>query len=74
MLLELRDTGAGIPAEELSAVRRKFVRGRLARAGGTGLGLSIVSRIVSEHGGALDLSSSWGSGTTVRVSLPMAQD
>ena len=64
----------GIAAEELSNVRRKFVRGRLARADGSGLGLAIVSRIVADHKGTFVLESEFGSGTTAKVSLPIAGD
>jgi len=55
-------------------VRRKFVRGRLARADGSGLGLAIVSRIVADHKGTFVLESQPGSGTTAKVSLPIAGD
>lgn len=72
--IEIRDRGVGIAAEELSQVRRKFVRGRLARADGSGLGLAIVSRIVADHHGTFRLESEAGTGTTARVWLPTAGD
>ncbi len=74
VLMEIQDRGAGIAADELSNVRRKFVRGRLARADGSGLGLAIVSRIVADHKGTFVLDSEFGSGTTAAVSLPIAGD
>ncbi len=74
VFIDIQDRGVGIPAEELSNVRRKFVRGRLARADGSGLGLAIVSRIVADHKGTFVLESEPGSGTTAKVSLPIAGD
>jgi signal transduction histidine kinase len=64
----------GISPEELPVVRRKFVRGRLARADGSGLGLAIVRRVVADHKGSFVLESQLGSGTTARVYLPIAGD
>jgi signal transduction histidine kinase len=72
--IDVQDRGTGIAAEELSTVRRKFARGRLARADGSGLGLAIVSRIVADHRGTLVLDSEPGSGTTAKVYLPIAGD
>jgi signal transduction histidine kinase len=74
VLIEVQDRGIGIPAEELPNVRRKFVRGRLARTDGSGLGLAIVSRIVADHKGTFVLESAVGSGTTARIYIPMAGD
>lgn len=73
VFLEVRDHGTGIPAEELQAVRRKFVRGRLARVGGSGLGLAIVGRIMADHGGTFSLESSYGVGTVALLTLPIAE-
>ena len=70
--LQVVDSGIGIPAEEISQVTRKFVRGRKAPSGGSGLGLAIASRIASDHGGTLSIQSIVGEGTTVRVTLPAA--
>jgi len=74
VLIEIQDRGAGIAPDELSMVRRKFARGRLARADGSGLGLAIVSRIVADHKGTLVLESELGAGTTAKVYLPIAGD
>jgi two-component system phosphate regulon sensor histidine kinase PhoR len=73
-LIEIQDRGVGISPEELPVVRRKFVRGRLARADGSGLGLAIVRRVVADHKGSFVLESQLGSGTTARVYLPIAGD
>jgi signal transduction histidine kinase len=74
VLIEIQDRGVGISAEELLVVRRKFVRGRLARPDGSGLGLAIVSRVVADHKGSFVLESRLGSGTTAKVYLPVAGD
>lgn len=69
----VRDEGIGIPARERSEVFGRFVRGEQAsRLGikGTGLGLAIVSRIVSAHGGTIELESEEGAGSTFRLVLP----
>ena len=70
--IEVQDRGVGIATEELSLVRRKFARGRLARADGSGLGLAIVSRIIADHQGTFVLESKVGTGTTAKVYLPIA--
>lgn len=72
VFVEVRDGGVGIPADELLAVQKKFVRGRVSRASGSGLGLAIVSRIVADHRGSFTLDSEYGAGSTARVGLPVA--
>jgi two-component system phosphate regulon sensor histidine kinase PhoR len=69
---EVIDRGAGIPADDLPQVRRRFVRGSTARGAGNGLGLAIVSRIAADHGGALDITSEVGRGTTATLIIPKA--
>ena len=72
--VSVRDTGRGIPADELPHVFDRFYRGREVRADGaegTGLGLAIASRIVDLHSGRIDAQSLPGQGTTFRVSLPL---
>jgi signal transduction histidine kinase len=70
--LEVTDKGVGIPEEDLQRVTRKFWRGPEAHAGGSGLGLAIVDRIVTDHGGKLEIRSRVGQGTSVIVTLPSA--
>jgi two-component system sensor histidine kinase BaeS len=73
VLIEVRDTGPGIAAEELPHIFDRFYRGTNtgeARASGSGLGLAIVRSIVDMHGGAIDLASEVGVGTQVRITLP----
>ena len=68
--LTVEDRGAGIPAEHLPHLTRRFYRtdpGRSRAAGGTGLGLAIVKHIVERHQGRLDIASTLGKGTTITV-------
>lgn len=72
--LSVRDTGAGIPAEDLPHVFERFYRADPARArdpSGTGLGLSIAQWIARQHGGDIVLESAVGNGTLARVQLPI---
>lgn len=71
VVLSVTDQGVGIPASEIGRVTRKFFRGRHTAAGGSGLGLAIVDRIVSDHGGRLEITSVAGAGTTAAVTLPI---
>ena len=73
MLIEVRDTGAGIPADEMPHIFERFYRGTNtgeARASGSGLGLAIVRSIVEMHDGQIELASEVGKGTQVRIILP----
>jgi signal transduction histidine kinase len=72
VVLSVQDHGAGIPAEEIPLVTRKFFTGQRADKGGSGLGLAIVERIVADHGGSLAIDSRVGEGTTVSIELPIA--
>ena len=68
LLLEVNDSGPGIPPEEREAVLERFRRGRSADIQGSGLGLSIVCRIANLHGAGVELRDSrFGSGLCVRV-------
>ena len=76
-VLKVRDYGEGIAKEHLPHLTRRFYRtdpGRSRAAGGTGLGLAIVKHIVERHRGRLDIDSEQGHGTTVTVTLPLAND
>jgi two-component system sensor histidine kinase PilS (NtrC family) len=69
LALTVADEGCGIPAEELDQVFQPF-RGSFSQ--GAGLGLAIVHRIVTDHGGRVQVASTPGAGTTVSVRLPVA--
>lgn len=68
---EIIDDGTGIAPEHLPAVLDPFFTTK-KRGQGTGLGLTIAADIVRNHGGALEIESAVGRGTTVRVLLPVA--
>ena len=60
-MLRVRDTGAGIPADELPRIWDRLFRGDTSRAErGLGLGLSLVKAIVEAHGGTVDVDSEPG--------------
>jgi signal transduction histidine kinase len=67
VVVEISDTGPGIPAHVLPSVCEPFFT---TRQEGTGLGLAIARRFVEQNGGRLEIASTPGSGTTVRVRLP----
>lgn len=74
-VIEVADTGLGIPAEALPRIFDRFYRldaSRSRRTGGTGLGLSIVRAVVERHGGTAEAESTPGKGSTFRVILPVA--
>lgn len=73
-MLVVRDNGCGIPAADQPRVFERFYqvsRGRSGLRRGTGLGLSIVRHAVSVMGGAVELCSTQGQGTTVTVRMPI---
>jgi two-component system NtrC family sensor kinase len=69
--IAVRDTGVGIPAEQLDQIFEPFFTTKEAGEG-TGLGLSVSYSIVEKHGGRLLVESQPGQGTTFRVVLPVA--
>jgi two-component system sensor histidine kinase BaeS len=73
-VLEIADTGPGIPADELPHVFERLWRGRRARSvAGSGIGLAIVRELVTAHGGTVSAASPTGAGTTITVRLPLAR-
>lgn len=73
--LIVRDTGPGIPAEDLPYIFERFYRAEKSRTrsgvAGFGLGLSIAHWIVEQHGGKIEVSSREGKGTTFAIWLPL---
>ena len=73
VLVEVSDTGIGIPPENMTKIFDPFFTTKDVGRG-TGLGLAVCYGILSEHGGRLDVRSSLGVGTTFTITLPVAND
>lgn len=71
VIIEVEDTGVGIPSEMMPQVFEPFFRVREGSAPGTGLGLTISSEIVEAHGGSLSVTSEFGHGSCFRIALPL---
>jgi signal transduction histidine kinase len=74
-VLEVEDTGIGIPGRDLPRIFERFYRVDRARSretGGTGLGLSIARHVAERHGGGIEAESELGRGSTFRVTLPIS--
>lgn len=75
VVLEVADTGIGVPPDEQPRIFEEFYRASNAMRmehEGDGLGLSLVKRVVDMHGGTIDFLSELGRGTTFRIVLPVA--
>jgi two-component system phosphate regulon sensor histidine kinase PhoR len=73
VMLQVSDTGIGIPREELPRIFERFYRVDKARSretGGTGLGLSIVRHVVELHGGTVEVDSVEGEGSVFTLHFP----
>jgi two-component system phosphate regulon sensor histidine kinase PhoR len=74
VIVEVIDSGVGIPARDLPRVFERFYKADRARgSGGTGLGLSIARHLVESHGGHIWVESQEGVGSTFAFSLPVAE-
>jgi cell cycle sensor histidine kinase DivJ len=74
LVVAIEDTGVGVDTADLPRLGDAFFQARASydrRHDGTGLGLSIVNGLVDLHGGAIDIRSRLGVGTTVTVRLPI---
>ncbi|WP_408993128.1 sensor histidine kinase [Streptomyces sp. 1268] len=75
VVIEVTDTGSGIPADDLPHVFDRFWRAeksRSRRTGGSGLGLAIVRKLVEAHDGTVEATSAEGEGSTFALRLPGA--
>jgi PAS domain S-box-containing protein len=70
-LFSVKDTGSGIPKEELSHIFSRFYQGEKHKGYGLGLGLSITQRFTEMMGGTIQVDSEWGSGSTFTCELPI---
>jgi len=76
VVVEIEDTGIGIPAKDIPFIFRRFYRVDKARSRkiqGQGLGLAIVQWIIHSHGGEIQVESTPGKGSCFRIILPVAQ-
>jgi len=74
-VLQVRDTGAGMDAEDLERIASPFAQGRNAKGrSGSGLGLALVHRLADLQNGAVQIETSLGVGTTVTVTLPAVNE
>ena len=74
--MAVRDTGMGIPEQELDHLFERFFRGgepQEMRIQGSGLGLAIVKEIVELHGGSVTVESQVGVGSTFTVWIPLME-
>jgi signal transduction histidine kinase len=77
VVLEVADTGFGIPEKEQEQLFQRFFRSTTARQQaipGTGLGLAITKAIAEAHGGSMSVRSEPGSGSRFRLELPLEHD
>lgn len=75
VVFQVSDTGIGINKEDLPLIFNRFYRAANAQSvdpGGTGLGLAIVKKVVEQHRGRVEVSSTVGIGTTFTIRLPCA--
>jgi PAS domain S-box-containing protein len=70
-VLEIRDTGSGIPEEDRSFIFNPFYT---TKASGTGLGLAITHKIIQEHNGRIEVESAVDKGTVFRVFMPIKEE
>jgi len=70
IFVSVKDTGAGIPRESLPKLFEPFFTTK-KRGKGVGLGLSVAYGIIQKHGGAIDVKSKVGTGTTFKIEFPL---
>ena len=74
ILVEIKDTGMGIPEDKLQMIFDEFYQVEGGKHGGTGLGLAIAKRLVEEHGGNIWVKSQLGKGSTFFFTLPLSAE
>ena len=75
-VIKVRDTGIGIPEEDLNKIFEEFYRGNNAKQMerlGTGLGLSLVKQIIEQFGGKISVESKLGEGSVFTIEMPFLQ-
>lgn len=76
ILFSVRDTGIGIPPEDLPHIFERFYRvdkSRSSAGGGAGIGLAVVKGVIEQSGGSIHVESAFGEGTTMTFTLPLAR-
>lgn len=71
-MVQIRDEGRGISPEDLENVKLKFFKGKNS-VRGSGIGLAVVEEIVTAMNGSVNIESTLGEGTTVQITLPLAE-
>jgi two-component system sensor histidine kinase GlrK len=74
LLLDVMDSGPGIPADDRNRIFEAFYQGKTPQGGhvkGTGIGLSVVTEFVNAHGGSIEILESKSGGAHFRVRLPL---
>ena len=75
LAIEIKDHGIGIPQDDIPRLLEpNFRASNAANVAGTGSGLSLVARVAAAHQGTVDISSTLGTGTTVRLLIPLAHE
>lgn len=74
ILVEIKDTGMGIPEDRLQMIFDEFYQVEGGKHGGTGLGLAIAKRLVEEQGGNIWVESQLGKGSTFYFTLPLSPE
>lgn len=71
--IQIKDTGVGIPAQDLDYVKEKFFKSNKT-VRGSGIGLAVADEIIKQHQGLLFIESTEGAGTTVTIVLPLYEE
>ena len=71
--ITVKDTGVGIPAQDIDRVKEKFYKANKT-VRGSGIGLAVADEIIKQHKGLLFLESTEGVGTTVTIVLPLTEN